>query len=701
MTVPILHLTTKSESIKFKDNPQSTKAEVEVQPFLTQSSTSKSSLRDEDKVTGDPKLSHSEDLFAMYPLVGSGLSPCSIEEGHEEVACVDAQVFEDLRPEESNLEEHHLLSPEVEADNDETQLPSGQHTMSTGKEDEMEDKEVDFESTNPAWTVGMHSHHSNTEEDGYVAPTQAPRGRGLHTVRTGSTVPESIPAVRQVRRLISFLQFTTVLQAIIHRMSSPVSSSDEEFQPRQSEVDHVSESTSTEGQRGTEQRSQGPGGRRQRVSQRDEDRIDNDLLISLVQERVPLWDSRDQQHAVNSVLRRLWSEVAQALWDGWENSPPRVRNAFVEKVRTRWRSMKDRFNKDLRAEKSAASGSGARHRLYKYHRVLAFLRPVLLMRTTHCTTVATGSGAVLQPAATDPSQPSSSAAPGGSSTLTGDQGAGPSGLPLSQSSFAAPIFAGSSRQRQRASDRSLMPEFLHLSSVLHEAIKALGDRMDVTHNLLNCRIQDVAKSVDQLKADLKKPAHHFFNQILEGMSEHLSPDLQLSVMQACNVAFVQAMQQSQSRNVAAYPTVPSLSQVNTIPTSAAYHCTATSIPSTGVLHYSANTMTSAVGHPTATTVTTAAPAWTSSADTTMTQDPGVAYRPGTLPMQQDPSMQYRTGPPQMQQDPGLAFRTGPTPMQQDRGLAYLTGPTPMQQDRGVAFRAGHPPMQQDQTMDPP
>ncbi|XP_077137225.1 uncharacterized protein LOC143798324 [Ranitomeya variabilis] len=375
--------------------------------------------------------------------------------------------------------------------------------------------------------------------------------------------------------------------------------------------------------------------------------------------------------------------------------------------------MKDRFNKDLRAEKSAASGSGARHRLYKYHRVLAFLRPVLLMRTTHCTTVATGSGAVLQPAATDPSQPSSSAAPGGSSTLTGDQGAGPSGLPLSQSSFAAPIFAGSSRQRQRASDRSLMPEFLHLSSVLHEAIKALGDRMDVTHNLLNCRIQDVAKSVDQLKADLKKPAHHFFNQILEGMSEHLSPDLQLSVMQACNVAFVQAMQQSQSRNVAAYPTVPSLSQVNTIPTSAAYHCTATSIPSTGVLHYSANTMTSAVGHPTATTVTTAAPAWTSSADTTMTQDPGVAYRPGTLPMQQDPSMQYRTGPPQMQQDPGLAFRTGPTPMQQDRGLSYLTGPTPMQQDRGlsyltgptpmqqdrgVAFRAGHPPMQQDPSM---
>ncbi|XP_069623903.1 uncharacterized protein [Ranitomeya imitator] len=119
-----------------------------------------------------------------------------------------------------------------------------------------------------------------------------------------------------------------------------------------------------------------------KVSQRDDDRIDNYLLITLVQERVPLWDGRDPQHSVNSTLCRLWSEVAQALWNGWENAPPRVRNAFVEKIRTRWRSMKDRFNKDVRAENRAASGSGARHRLYKYHRVLSFLRPVLLMRTT-------------------------------------------------------------------------------------------------------------------------------------------------------------------------------------------------------------------------------------------------------------------------------------------------------------------------------
>ncbi|XP_077113059.1 uncharacterized protein LOC143768251 [Ranitomeya variabilis] len=161
------------------------------------------------------------------------------------------------------------------------------------------------------------------------------------------------------------------------------------------------------------------------------------------------------------------------MWDGWDNVPTRVRNAFVAKVKTRWRSMKYRFNKDLCQESRVPSGSGARIRLYKYHRVLAFLRPVLAQRTTYSTTVGPSSGAVLHPTATDPSHPSSSAAASGPSTLTGDQGAGPSGLPLSQSSSTDPFLGGSSRQRQRASYRSLMPELLHLSSVLHEAIKAL------------------------------------------------------------------------------------------------------------------------------------------------------------------------------------------------------------------------------------
>ncbi|XP_077125546.1 uncharacterized protein LOC143782221 [Ranitomeya variabilis] len=112
-------------------------------------------------------------------------------------------------------------------------------------------------------------------------------------------------------------------------MSSASSSSDEEFRPGQSEVEHVSESSSsTAAQTGQEQRTQGRVERRQRVPQREDDLIENYLLISLVQERVPLWDTRDPLHSNNVTIRHLWNEVAKEMWDGWDNAPTRVRNAF-------------------------------------------------------------------------------------------------------------------------------------------------------------------------------------------------------------------------------------------------------------------------------------------------------------------------------------------------------------------------------------
>ncbi|XP_077155271.1 uncharacterized protein LOC143817664 [Ranitomeya variabilis] len=308
--------------------------------------------------------------------------------------------------------------------------------------------------------------------------------------------------------------------------------------------------------------------------------------------------------------------------------------------------MKDRFNKDLRQESRLPSGSAARIRKYKYHRILAFLRPVLARRTTWSSTVGPGSGAVLHQSATDPSQPSSSAAASGPATQPGDQEAGPSDVPLPQSSASSQFFMGSSRQRQRAADRSLMPEFLHLSSVFHEGLKAMGDRLDTAIRHMSTCIQEVTTALAQVKADLQRPAHHFFNQIEQGMSEHLSPELQITIMQACNAAYVQAMQQSRyfQQTVGAFPTVPTLSRFTSMPTSAAYHCTATSIPNTSGLYYSTTTMPSAVGQPTATTMTTAAPAWASSTATSMLPppDPALVF-PGTtttrLPLP-DPALAF-------------------------------------------------------------
>ncbi|XP_073411332.1 uncharacterized protein [Dendrobates tinctorius] len=213
------------------------------------------------------------------------------------------------------------------------------------------------------------------------------------------------------------------------------------------------------------------------VPQGDEDvYLDNEHLIQLVQERVPLWDSRDQLHKDSVVTRRLWNEVASALLDGWDSTPATSKKAFLNKVRTLWHSMKDRFNTDVRAEGQVRSGSAARTRTkHRYQRNLEFLRPVLATRATCSSTLQPVPGAVLHRTSSDPSQPSDSQeAPCRSATRTaGDQEAGQSGVPLSQ--VSATGFAGTTRQRQRALDRPVLPEFMHLSEAFHASLKSLSD----------------------------------------------------------------------------------------------------------------------------------------------------------------------------------------------------------------------------------
>ncbi|XP_077144632.1 uncharacterized protein LOC143807204 isoform X1 [Ranitomeya variabilis] len=310
-----------------------------------------------------------------------------------------------------------------------------------------------------------------------------------------------------------------------------------------------------------EQRARGQGvASSRRVSQRDHgDSIDVDLLITSIQERGPLWDSRDPRHMDQVVLRRLWVEVAKSLWDGFESASGTDKSNFVKKLRTRWRSMKDRFNKGLRnEEEQARSGAAAAKSVpYKYHRALQFLRPVLGRRQTHSSTLerARPSGAELHESPSDPSQPSHS-----DSRLappSGEPAAGPSGVPLAEVS-GAPSF-GNSRQRQRASDRPTMPEFLHLSTVFQNCFKALGDRMDTA-------LSNIDQRLENMESELSRPAKHFFSSIAKGMVEHLTPELQILVMQACNTAYVRALQQARvMQSATTMPVVPSLASMTPTP----------------------------------------------------------------------------------------------------------------------------------------
>ncbi|XP_073426242.1 uncharacterized protein [Dendrobates tinctorius] len=276
-----------------------------------------------------------------------------------------------------------------------------------------------------------------------------------------------------------------------------------------------------------EQRTQSTAGRRRTVPQQDEDvYLDNEQLIS--QERVPLWDSRDQQYNDIVVTRRLWNEVVAALMEGWDSASATVKKAFMNKVRTRWRSMKDRFNTDVHAEGQVRSGSSARTRTkYRYHRALEFLRPVLATRATWSSTLQPVTEAVHR-STSDPSQPSDSqeASCRSATKTAGGQEAGQSGVSLSQ--VPATGYASTTRQRQRASDRPVLPEFMYLSEAFHASLKTMSERvesgfslMERGFNYMEHRFHSSTQLLDWLEADLNRPAHHFFSKIERGMADTL------------------------------------------------------------------------------------------------------------------------------------------------------------------------------------
>ncbi|XP_073427749.1 uncharacterized protein [Dendrobates tinctorius] len=334
--------------------------------------------------------------------------------------------------------------------------------------------------------------------------------------------------------------------------------------------------------------------------------------------------------------------------------------------------MKDRFNTDVRAEGQVRSGSAARRRRkYRYYRELAFLRPVLASRATWSSTLQPVPGAVLHRSTSDPSQPSDSqeASCRSATQTAGDQEAGPSGVPLSQ--VSATGYAGTTRQQQRALDRPVMPKFMHLCEAFQASLKALSARMESSFSLMERgfnhmehRFQSVDQRLDHLEADLNRPAHHFFSKIEQGMAEHLSPEQQLSVLQACNTAYLQAMQQNRyvQQSVVSFPTVPPLTRYTSLPTSAAYHSMATCIPSKAGHHYTTPSLCAA-GHSSATTtMSSTAPVWR-----TATAPPAWlgAKPPQNLLGPPTPPVNIKRAPPALlskRAPPALLIQTAPPPI---------------------------------------
>ncbi|KAL3184683.1 hypothetical protein MRX96_006013 [Rhipicephalus microplus] len=109
--------------------------------------------------------------------------------------------------------------------------------------------------------------------------------------------------------------------------------------------------------------------------------IDNKILITAVQHRLPLWMASHRQHKDKIVKAAMWREVAAAVL-------PNVNiDDAAELVQKRWKSLRDKFRRLFVANKKAKSGAGLDDVkcitiTWPYLQLLYFLKDTMQTRAT-------------------------------------------------------------------------------------------------------------------------------------------------------------------------------------------------------------------------------------------------------------------------------------------------------------------------------
>ncbi|KAG8547190.1 hypothetical protein GDO81_028883 [Engystomops pustulosus] len=111
-------------------------------------------------------------------------------------------------------------------------------------------------------------------------------------------------------------------------------------------------------------------------------------LIHLVEVRPALWDQSDPQHCDQGAIKCLWLKIFKALIPDYEELTTKQRKLVGDRIQRRWRSVRDRFMREVNLNSKIPSGSSApRRSVYKYSGILQFLHRCLQLRQTQTNTI--------------------------------------------------------------------------------------------------------------------------------------------------------------------------------------------------------------------------------------------------------------------------------------------------------------------------
>ncbi|XP_075703225.1 uncharacterized protein LOC142670124 [Rhinoderma darwinii] len=109
--------------------------------------------------------------------------------------------------------------------------------------------------------------------------------------------------------------------------------------------------------------------------------MDVERLILFIQEHPAIWDNRCEEYHNRTVKEDAWELVAKNLFgQEWETGRTRDRTRLVQDIKTRWRSCRDQFRREM-GDKGRSGDGASRKRPYIYTKQLMFLKDIMDMRT--------------------------------------------------------------------------------------------------------------------------------------------------------------------------------------------------------------------------------------------------------------------------------------------------------------------------------
>uniref|UniRef100_A0A8C5WCF0 Uncharacterized protein n=2 Tax=Leptobrachium leishanense TaxID=445787 RepID=A0A8C5WCF0_9ANUR len=113
--------------------------------------------------------------------------------------------------------------------------------------------------------------------------------------------------------------------------------------------------------------------------------VDTEAFIHLVQDKACIYDMQDAAYKNRQTRQRAWQEIGVKLWPVWETFSKQAKEAKVNIMKSKWKSLKDAFIRHRRKEREYQSGAAASAPSpYIHAEQLAFLIPGVGMRSTDC-----------------------------------------------------------------------------------------------------------------------------------------------------------------------------------------------------------------------------------------------------------------------------------------------------------------------------